>query len=61
MSVAPQAPLEQTAAHIAVDMQCVFAEPSEWFVPWLPKVPPDVLEIAERHPGTAVLGVRASF
>jgi len=28
LSVAPQAPLEQTAAHIAVDMQCVFCDGS---------------------------------
>lgn len=35
--------------HIAVDMQCLFAEPTEWFVPWLPKVLPNVCEIARRH------------
>lgn len=42
--------LERTAIHIAVDMQCLFAESTEWFVPWLPKVLPNVLEIAARHP-----------
>ena len=42
--------LDRTAIHIAVDMQCLFAEPTEWFVPWLPKVLPRVLEIAGRHP-----------
>ncbi len=31
-------------------MQRLFAEPTEWFVPWLPKVLPNVLQIAERHP-----------
>ena len=42
--------LDRTAVHIAVDMQCLFAEPTEWFVPWLPKVLPNVLAIAGRHP-----------
>jgi nicotinamidase-related amidase len=35
--------------HLAIDMQRLFAEPTEWFVPWLPKVLPSVLRIAERH------------
>ena len=47
---ARKARLDRTAIHIAVDMQCLFAEPTEWFVPWLPKVLPNVLEIARRHP-----------
>ena len=42
--------LDGSAFHIAVDMQCLFAEPTEWFVPWLPRVLPKVLAIAERHP-----------
>lgn len=42
--------LDRTTAHVAVDMQRLFAEPTDWFVPWLPKVLPRVLEIAERHP-----------
>jgi nicotinamidase-related amidase len=46
--------LDRTAAHIAVDMQRLFAEPTEWFVPWLPKVLPKVLEIASRHPDRTV-------
>ena len=50
LSAEPQARLDRTAVHIAVDMQCLFAEPTEWFVPWLPKVLPKVLEIAGRHP-----------
>ena len=36
-------------------MQCLFAEPTDWFVPWLPKVLPNVLEIARRHPDRTVL------
>lgn len=42
--------LDRSAFHIAVDMQLLFAEPTEWFVPWLPRVLPNVLEIARRHP-----------
>lgn len=46
--------LDRAAIHIAVDMQCLFAEPAEWFVPWLPKVLPNVLRIAERHPDRTI-------
>jgi nicotinamidase-related amidase len=35
-------------------MQCLFAEPTEWFVPWLPKVLPNVREIAQRHPDRTI-------
>lgn len=35
-------------------MQCLFGEPTEWFVPWLPKVLPNVLEIARRHPDRTI-------
>lgn len=48
------APLDHTAVHIAVDMQCLFAEPTEWFVPWLPKVLPNVVEITQRHPDRTI-------
>jgi nicotinamidase-related amidase len=42
--------LDRSAFHIAVDMQLLFAEPTEWYVPWLPRVLPNVLEVARRHP-----------
>jgi nicotinamidase-related amidase len=47
--------LDRSAFHIAVDMQLLFAEPTEWFVPWLPRVLPNVLEIARRHPDRTLL------
>jgi nicotinamidase-related amidase len=47
--------LDRSAFHIAVDMQLLFAEPTEWFVPWLPRVLPNVLEVARRHPDRTVL------
>jgi nicotinamidase-related amidase len=46
--------LDHRAMHIAVDMQCLFAEQTDWFVPWLPRVLPNVLEIARRHPERAI-------
>ena len=35
--------------HLCVDMQRLFAEATEWQVPWLPRVLPAVVEIASRH------------
>ena len=42
--------LDQTAVHIAIDMQRLFAEPGPWCVPWMEKILPHVAEIATRHP-----------
>jgi nicotinamidase-related amidase len=47
--------LDRTAVHLAIDMQRLFAEPGPWFVPWMPKVLPNVVEIARRHPERTVL------
>lgn len=47
--------LDRSAFHIAVDMQLLFAEPTEWFVPWLPRILPNVLEAARRHPDRTLL------
>ena len=43
-------PLEQGTAHLCVDMQRLFAEPSPWHVPWMPKVLPAIVALAERAP-----------
>lgn len=43
-------PLDHTAAHVAVDMQRLFAERTEWFVPWLPRVLPQVVALAAHAP-----------
>jgi nicotinamidase-related amidase len=48
-------PLDRSALHIAIDMQRLFAEPTEWFVPWLPRILPHVTEIAQRHPERTLL------
>ena len=42
--------LDRSAFHIAIDMQRLFAEPTDWFVPWLPRVLPNVIAIATCHP-----------
>jgi nicotinamidase-related amidase len=47
--------LGQSTAHLAIDMQRLFAEPGPWCVPWLPRVLPNVVEIASRHPERTVL------
>jgi nicotinamidase-related amidase len=31
-------------------MQRLFAEPTDWFLPWLPRVLPNVIANAQRHP-----------
>jgi nicotinamidase-related amidase len=47
--------LGRSTAHLAIDMQRLFAEPGPWCVPWLPRVLPNVVEIAARHPEHTVL------
>jgi len=58
MARGPDSPpfrLDRSAFHIAVDMQLLFAEVTEWFVPWLPRVLPNVVAIARRHPDRTLL------
>lgn len=43
-----------TVLHLCVDMQRLFAEETAWQVPWLPRVLPAVIEIAERHAARTV-------
>ena len=47
--------LDHTALHLAVDMQRLFAEPTDWFVPWLPRILPQVTAIARRHPDRTLM------
>lgn len=42
--------LDRSAFHVVVDMQRLFAEPTERFVPWMGRVLPQVAAIAQRHP-----------
>lgn len=36
--------------HLCVDMQRMFAERTEWKMPWLPRVLPNIVAIASAHP-----------
>jgi nicotinamidase-related amidase len=38
------------AIHLCVDMQRMFAEGTDWKMPWLPRVLPNILEITGVHP-----------
>jgi nicotinamidase-related amidase len=39
-----------TAIHLCVDMQRMFAEPTEWQMPWLERVLPKIIAITSIHP-----------
>jgi hypothetical protein len=43
-------PLGSSCVHICVDMQRLFAEPTEWQMPWLEKVLPTIVELVAAHP-----------
>jgi hypothetical protein len=40
-------PLGPNAVHLCVDMQTLFAERTAWHVPWLERVLPAVMRLAE--------------
>lgn len=42
------------AVHLCVDMQTLFAERTDWHVPWLERVLPSVTRLAEAHPERTV-------
>src|SRR5437762_3549036 len=46
----PFGPLDGRTAHLCIDMQNLFAEDTPWHTPWMKRVLPIVVEIAERHP-----------
>ena len=46
--------LEPGTAHLCVDMQTMFAERTDWHVPWMERVLPTVQRIAEAHPERTV-------
>jgi nicotinamidase-related amidase len=49
-----QGPLDPNSVHLCVDMQRMFAEPTDWQTPWMPRVLPNILAVAERHPERTV-------
>ncbi len=42
------------AAHLCVDMQNLFAERTDWHLPWMARIPPVVGRIAAAHPGHTI-------
>ena len=40
-------PIPKSARHICVDMQRLFAEPTDWSTPWMGKVLPEVCALAD--------------
>src|SRR5437762_115235 len=45
----PFGPLDRRTTHLCIDMQNLFAEHTPWHTPWMKRVLPAVVEIAERH------------
>jgi nicotinamidase-related amidase len=43
-------PLRRRWVHLCVDMQRMFAEPTEWHTPWMERVLPNVVAIVELDP-----------
>jgi nicotinamidase-related amidase len=43
-------PLAVNTVHICVDMQRLFAEPTEWQTPWMERVLPQVVRLVEPRP-----------
>lgn len=41
--------LTDSCRHLCVDMQRLFAEKTDWFMPWMERVTPNVRRIAEAH------------
>ncbi|WP_367161280.1 isochorismatase family cysteine hydrolase (plasmid) [Kozakia baliensis] len=37
-------------AHLCVDMQNLFLEPTEWQTPWMQQICPTIIELVESHP-----------
>jgi nicotinamidase-related amidase len=46
--------LGDSCVHLCVDMQRMFAEPTDWQTPWMPRVLPQVRRLAEAHPEQTV-------
>ena len=46
----PHGPLGPNCLHVCVDMQRLFAETTDWHLPWLSKVLPNIVEISSKNP-----------
>lgn len=43
-------PLGTSWAHLCIDMQCMFAQRTEWHTPWLERVLPNVIQLVRISP-----------
>lgn len=50
----PHGPLPPSTVHLCVDMQNLFAEPTDWHTPWMERVLPIVERLARAHPDRTV-------
>ena len=50
----PFGPLTDRTIHLCIDMQNLFALETPWHTPWMTRVLPVVVRIAERHPARTV-------
>ena len=56
-------PLSAGTVHLCIDKQTLFAERTDWHVPWLERVLPTVARLAEARPARTVfprLPIRSS-
>jgi nicotinamidase-related amidase len=47
-------PLDHRAVHLCIDMQRLFAEASPWHVPWMPRILPQIVTLAEWCPARTI-------
>jgi len=47
-------PLTERGVHLCVDMQRMFAEPTEWHTPWMERVLPKVIAVVEVDPARTI-------
>jgi nicotinamidase-related amidase len=47
-------PLQGRWVHLCVDMQRMFAEPTEWHTPWMERVLPNVITVVELDPARTI-------
>jgi len=50
----PRGPLTETAVHLCIDMQRMFAEQTAWHVPWMKRVLPVIARVARAFPTRTV-------
>ena len=47
-------PLRGSWIHLCIDMQRMFAEPTEWYTPWMDRVLPNVVAVVELDPARTI-------